>query len=742
LQKFWFGIAVFIVSALGLIAPIAHAEETGFAGSAVCASCHAGESAAWQTSDHHWALREPDPQSMLGDFNNASFSHKGVATRFFTKDGSYFVETQGAGGSPETFEIRYAVGHRPLQQYLVETSQGRLQTLDVAWDVNARKWFHLYPDQDLPPGDGMHWTGPYKNWQARCATCHQTGFDKGYDFATRTYSTHWKDLTVGCEACHGPGAAHAAWASTREGADPYQSQSPKLGSGQQANELNVCGPCHARREAFSQVQPVAGASFHDNYALALLTPDLYFADGQQKEEVFILGSFLQSKMKARGVTCSNCHEPHGGGLVAEGNGVCTQCHNPAGREEFPTLRKADYDTSLHHHHAVGGETAQCVTCHMPERSYMLIDPRRDHFFRRPDPLQSQAAGAPDVCTGCHTEKVATWAAAQIARWHPSGDRTWQDRSAFIAFSQGDRSVNTLTSLLDYVRNIERPAIVRATALSLLGGSVGIPATDAGALLKDSDPLVRGAAVGALRQIEAQDRIELLRPLLSDPVLSVRQRAAVELAGAGVAALPQPDDKLLTEGLRNFLESRLANADTPESHMAIGGLALTRRQWQQAEAAFATAAEMDPQLTESWIMQARLRAASGNLDGAAAALESGLKARPRHVDVMAELAGVELQRGKPEAAIGLYRRALEIDRQRSDLWLSLGVAALSARDLNGALEAAASATQIDPKAAEPHVLSALAYVSLGDTARAREAARTARQLDPAIALPTEVEALLN
>jgi tetratricopeptide (TPR) repeat protein len=177
-------------------------------------------------------------------------------------------------------------------------------------------------------------------------------------------------------------------------------------------------------------------------------------------------------------------------------------------------------------------------------------------------------------------------------------------------------------------------------------------------------------------------------------------------------------------------------------MAIGGLALTRRQWQQAEAAFATAAEMDPQLTESWIMQARLRAASGNLDGAAAALESGLKARPRHVDVMAELAGVELQRGKPEAAIGLYRRALEIDRQRSDLWLSLGVAALSARDLNGALEAAASATQIDPKAAEPHVLSALAYVSLGDTARAREAARTARQLDPAIALPTEVEALLN
>ena len=104
---------------------------------------------------------------MLGDFNNASFSHDGVTSRFFIRDGRYFIETEGETGKPETFEIRYCVGHRPLQQYLVETGQGRLQALDIAWDVTAGKWFHLYPDQHLPAGDGMHWTGPYKNWQAR-----------------------------------------------------------------------------------------------------------------------------------------------------------------------------------------------------------------------------------------------------------------------------------------------------------------------------------------------------------------------------------------------------------------------------------------------------------------------------------------------------------------------------------------------------------------------------------------------
>ena len=166
--------------------------------------------------------------------------------------------------------------------------------------------------------------------------------------------------------------------------------------------------------------------------------------------MFILGSFLQSKMKAKGVTCSNCHEPHGGGLVAAGNAVCTQCHSPAGNDTFPTLRKAEFDSPAHHHHKQGSDAAQCVSCHMPERSYMLIDPRRDHFFRRPDPLQSKAAGAPDVCTGCHADKSAEWAAEQIASWKPAGRQDWQDRSAFIAFSSGDRSETTIGDLTRYV----------------------------------------------------------------------------------------------------------------------------------------------------------------------------------------------------------------------------------------------------------------------------------------------------
>jgi hypothetical protein len=397
------------------------------------------------------------------------------------------------------------VGHRPLQQYLVETENGRLQVLDLAWDVTAKKWFHLYPDENAPPGDGMHWTGSYKNWQARCAACHQTGFDKGYDFPTRTYQTHWKELTVGCESCHGPGSEHIDWArSSRSSDNPHQSLMPKLGPGQQENELNVCGPCHARRDAFSQLSPPAGSPFAEHYALSGLSPDLYFADGQQNAEVFILGSFLQSKMKAKGVTCSDCHDGHSGALVAEGNAVCTQCHSEAGNSGFPSLRKADYDTPAHHHHEPGSEAAQCVSCHMPERSYMVIDPRRDHFFRKPDPLQAKAAGAPDACTSCHTEKTAEWAAAAIKSWAPESDYSWQDRSAQIAF-QSSPSEKTAADLVAYARNLDRPALVRASAVTALGA---LSAADAEVLLKDPDEGVRTAAAGALRALEPQQRIAL------------------------------------------------------------------------------------------------------------------------------------------------------------------------------------------------------------------------------------------
>ena len=206
-----------------------------------------------------------------------------------------------------------------------------------------------------------------------CADCHSTAVVKGYDRATRSYRTTFTEVSVGCEACHGPGSVHVESAGER----------PPVGfPDSRQGEINACAPCHSRRaqlaEGFQPHRP-----FLDHYSPALLDDGLYFADGQIRDEVYVYGSFLQSRMHAAGVTCSDCHEPHSAGLRAEGNALCVACHNPIGREDFPTLPLGEFDHPDHHLHEPGTAGSRCVDCHMPARTYMVVDDRRDHGFRIP-----------------------------------------------------------------------------------------------------------------------------------------------------------------------------------------------------------------------------------------------------------------------------------------------------------------------------------------------------------------------
>lgn len=392
--------------------------------SETCASCHADEYAAWKDSDHGWALREPSDNNTLGDFDGAVFELNGERTEFTKRDGKFYIQTADQFGTMTDFEVKYTVGVEPLQQYLLEIEDGRLQSFDVAWDTEQKRWFHLYPDQNLKPGDGLHWTGPYKNWNGRCAECHQTDFVKGYDPKEDRFDSEWSELTIGCGACHGAGAEHLEWArdpatypSDLAASKGFEITRP-LDSPQK--DMALCASCHSRRSPLAANSPHVGDAYEDTYKLALLRDGLYHPDGQINDEVYVYGSFLQSKMFDKGVTCANCHDPHSGELLLTGNDTCTQCHSVAANADFPTLKKADYEDPSHHHHEQGSEAAQCVTCHMPSKNFMQVDPRRDHNFRVPRPDLSVALGSPDACTTCHTDQSADWASTALKSWFPNG----------------------------------------------------------------------------------------------------------------------------------------------------------------------------------------------------------------------------------------------------------------------------------------------------------------------------------
>ena len=611
-----------------------------YVGSAGCAACHAQATAGWTGSDHQLAWTLPSEATVLGDFDGASFESRGVTSRFSRRDGGFVIETEDADGQRRSFDVVGVAGIRPLQQYLLSPAPGRTQAFDIAWDSVAHRWYDLYPEQVLLPHDGLHWTGPYKSWEARCAECHATGFSRNYDMASRSYAPRQAEIGVGCEACHGPGEAHAAWAKDPAGYDAgrWPGLTPHgltvdLARSADA-EIEQCAGCHSRREAFGDGNPLPGTPYHDSYNLALLRPGVYHADGQIEAEDYEFGSFLQARMYARGVRCSDCHDPHTLTLRAEGNAVCTQCHSPAGNDRFPSLRKALYDDPAHSFHPAGSAGAACKSCHMPAEVYMGVDRRRDHGFRVPRPDLDAATGAPDACTACHADRDPAWAAAEIARRFPASTHRGASFATAFAAARQDPAAQA-DALIGLAGRADLAGIVRASALDLL-----TPVTDPGIaaraapFLADPDPLVRGAAAGLQRGAPPAERLARLAPVLSDPLRSVRVAAAKAALGADPAGAPEAVLAALQAATGAWQSALRIAADFPESHMQAAGAALGMRNFAAAEAAFGEAVALDPQLVDGWAMIARIRAATGDQAGARQALADGLAVNPGQPDLAA------------------------------------------------------------------------------------------------------------
>ncbi len=626
-----FLIACFFWTALSGQAQEGVPDAVRYVGSSVCKDCHLDETQAWKGSHHALAWTTPTEDNVLADFDGTKFSQGGMHVEFRTENGDYFADVTENDGETTDYRIQSVAGIAPLQQYLIETEPGRLQSFDVAWDVENARWYHLYPDQDLPPDDGLHWTGPYKTWNARCAECHATGFIKNYDHDTETYASTQAEIGVGCEACHGPASAHLAWANEEEVAGEgagLNSYGFAFAFGQSVeSDIQQCAGCHARREPFGQGNPVPGTAVHDAYNISVLRPGLYHADGQILDEVYVYGSFLQSKMYANGVGCGNCHDAHSAALVADGNAICTQCHSASGNSDFPSLRLAEYDAKTHHFHEPQTEGAQCKNCHMTERNYMGIDGRRDHSFRVPRPDLNSVTGAPDACTDCHEDRDPEWAANVLSTRYPDSAHRGQNFGEVLAL--GRRAPDLATAdLLALAEDSSQPDIVRATALYLLqSASNEAIAARAAKFLADESALVRTNAIPVQRGANLQDRVIRIAALLSDVAGSVRIAAARELVGITEIALPADVEIAKRKATSEWQASISAKLDFPETQLVLGGLALTLRNTPAATRAFREVVRLDPQRSEAWIMLVRITAATEGSSAASRVLDEALNVLP-------------------------------------------------------------------------------------------------------------------
>lgn len=593
--------------------PAAAESPATFVDERSCTECHTVQAQAWAGSHHDLAMQEATAATVLGDFADASFTKDGVRTRFFQRDGRFWVRTDGEDGRPADFEVKYTFGVEPLQQYLIQLDRGRLQAFTIAWDVARRRWFHLYPTERIDHRDPLHWTRPAQNWNYMCAECHSTDLKKNYDPQTASYNTSWHRIDVGCQACHGPASKHLS------GTPSKKDFLVDLSEPDSTPQIETCARCHSRR-AVTAGGYRHGERLTQTHQPALLTSDLYFADGQIRDEVYEYGSFLQSRMHAKGVRCSDCHEPHSLRLRRQGNELCVGCHNagaPAARSSIDTsgLQRKNYDSTKHHFHPPGQPGSQCVDCHAPSRVYMQVDARRDHSFRIPRPDLSVRFGTPNACNECHERRKADWAAEQVAKWYgPERRQEVTFVAAFDAARRGEPSA--LTALTALASNPQSPAIVRATAVDSLRSFPSQAALDAlQSGVRDSDPLVRAAVAEGFDVYDPRQRSALLL-LLSDPVRAVRL--------AAIAAAPP--ENLDANAAREYEMSQQENADQPGAHINVGNLYASLGRVEDAAAAYQAAIRLDPTAAPAYANLADLRSRSGENAVAIEVLRAGLRAQ--------------------------------------------------------------------------------------------------------------------
>ncbi len=623
--------------------------KAAFVGSVACRDCHLAEFERWTGSDHDKAMDVATDETVLGDFNDATFSDGRVTSRFYRRDGRFFVFTEGPTGEMTEFEITYVFGHDPLQQYLVPFPGGRLQTLNVTWDAVSKRWYKQYPAQDISPGDWLHWTRAAQNWNGMCAECHSTNLKKGYDPSSDSYRTTWSDIDVGCEACHGPGSRHVAWARLPPKRPALAGHGLAVATSRIPSRrlVELCAPCHSRRAELGDYDHTGGELL-DHMLPSLLVDGLYHPDGQILDEVYEYGSFLQSKMYANDVSCTDCHDSHSLELRRDGNELCLECHEPA------------YDTPDHHFHRKlheGRESdgAKCVKCHMVERPYMVIDWRADHSFRVPRPDLSAEIGTPNACTqsGCHDGKPLQWSIDAYRKWYGE-QRMPHFGTTLAAARQGQPAARA--ELIRLADSALAAPIVRATAIALLARSSSEEGNAAlRRAIRSEEPLLRGTAAERLTPATPED-VESLAASLSDPVKAVRMAAASSLAEVPRDMLQPHWRRPFEAAAVEYRESMAYTLDFASSGLNLGNLEVALGNPDAAERHYRRALEIDDLFVPAKANLAVLLSGHGRNDEAETLLRQILRDYPDDSDAMVSLGLLRVEMGDPAEATEWLSRA--------------------------------------------------------------------------------------
>ncbi|TKG17023.1 cytochrome c3 family protein [Vibrio breoganii] len=653
---------------------VAEVSANKYVGSVECQSCHEAEYQQWQSSQHFDAMAHANSDTVKGNFDNQQVVFEGETYHFTTENGAFWVTLKDAEQQFKKYKISYTFAIYPLQQYMVEFDDGRIQLIPFAWDTRSlaeggQGWFHLYP-QFTKSSDDFFWLNHGQNWNYMCADCHSTNLQKGYDPKSDTYQTTWSEINVGCEACHGPASEHAKKPEVKTSFDVIN---------RDPNNDPVCAQCHSRRIQLNE------ASYHQQFSqrhkLNLISPDLYYPDGQIFDEDYVYGSFLQSKMQQSGVICSDCHNPHTAKIKMPEPQLCQQCHSAE-----------QYNTQKHAPHPVGEATDKCSSCHMVEQNYMQVDWRKDHSFKVPRPDLSDKTGAPNACTNCHEDKSNAWASKQVKTWFKDSNR-YSSTDFSEAFAQAEQGkVNTNQGLAEVALDEKQAPIIRASALTRMQYFADEFSAEAiQKLLTHSNQYIRQGVLDAMKPLSANAQKPLLISLLKDPSLLIRTEAAASLAYLDATEIA--NNALLKDVLDEYLAVQEYLSDRGANRANIGDIDWLKGDFENAEKHYQQAIKIEPNYVPGYLKLNELYRGQRNTKQSAQILSAGLKYQSKNESLLYQygLANIRLQ--KIDVAIKSFETLLSVQPNNPQYHYVTGLTYESV-DLTKAIEHINSAYQLD------------------------------------------------
>ncbi len=667
-----------------VLAVAAPASSPEYVGVENCKSCHESQYEEWKGSQHEQAMMHASDTAVRGDFNNAKVTFKNQQYRFFRKGKEFWVSIPEPDGKLNDYKISYTFGIEPLQQYLVEFNDGRVQAIPHAWDSRSKseggqRWYYQLPDHSEPHHE-FYWKNVGQNWNYMCSDCHSTGVKRNFDLKTNTFNTTFEEINVACEACHGPASEHIAWSAL----DGDKSSIPDMGfdrtlrpavtrwearegshsifpaESQHTDQVLVCAQCHSRHVQLNDDDSAHLKNFGDRYRLTLIG-DLYHPDGQVNDEDYVYGSYLQSKMEDNKVVCTNCHNPHTGKTIMPVESVCLQCHMPNA-----------YATPEHHHHQVGTEGAQCVSCHMPESRYMGVDDRREHLWHVPRPDQSEALGTPNVCTGCHEDKNNQWAVKETQKWGVKYIAPSEEKSFATAFAMAIGDPAAGAPLSHIAQDINQPDIIRASALERLAEIADGNTLIASARgTKSDNEYIRMGSARAAANLPAAERWRIVSPLLEDEVLAVRNDAVAALTPLW-QNLSTEQRKQLEKPLAEYHKVQNFNADRAYAHVNIGNVAVHKGDLAAAKAAYQQGIRVEPTFDMAHVYLAEVYRMRGEDALAIEALNNGEKFNPDNGVFAYQLGLGEIRAKRYDNAVTFFQKATHINPDNARYHYLLGL----------------------------------------------------------------------